>query len=206
MCGPEFSDLEATVRQRYSEDDVLVLGLNSGQDSTSDLNAFIRAFQVSFPMLRFANTPYWQYRQSGALSPYPLDYVIDQEGNVAYFGTEYEPEDITLVINNLLGLTSGTPDIPPAKKLDLMASPNPFNPQTNIVFTLKHSQPVSLDILDARGHLVRTLLSSEVRPGGLNKLSWNGQDDQGQSLSSGLYLAQIKTLHETAITKLTLVR
>lgn len=68
-----------------------MLGLNSGQDSPSDLQAFLSAFQVTFPMLLDAGSVYWDYQQSGSVSPYPLDYVIDQEGRVAYFGTEYDP-------------------------------------------------------------------------------------------------------------------
>jgi len=161
---------------------------------------------MSFPILLDANSTYWEYRQSGATSPYPLDYVIDQNGNVAYFSTEYQPEDMIAVINDLLDSPSSTPDVPPAQLIFLQAAPNPFNPQTKISFTLQSRQPVSLDIHNARGHLVRTLLSSEIRPSGLNILAWNGQNNQGQNLPSGLYMARIRTRNETAVTKLTLVR
>ena len=184
----------------------MVFGLNAGQDSSIDLDAFLSAFQVSFPILLDAGSIYYQYRQSGATSPYPLDYVIDPEGRVAYFSTEYRPEEMIDVINSLLANPAGQPETPPAQPLSLQAFPNPFNPQTKISFTLQHSQPVSLDILDTRGHLVRTLLSSDVRPMGPNLLAWDGQNDQGQNLPSGLYMARMRTLNETAVTKLTLVR
>ena len=106
MCGPEFSDLESAVRQQYSEDDVVVLGLNSGNDSAEDLEAFMSAFQVTFPILLDANTLIGTYRQSGAASPYPLDYVIDQDGRVAYYSTEYDPESMVEVIDQLLNNTA----------------------------------------------------------------------------------------------------
>lgn len=161
---------------------------------------------MTFPILLNAGSTYNQYRQSGGTSPYPLDYVIDQEGRVAYFSTEYDPEAMVQVIDGLLGQTSSQPDVPPARHLSLHAAPNPFNPQTEISFVLDRDQPVSLDILDARGHLVRTLFSSVLRPAGPNQTHWNGRDNQGRELSSGLYMARIRTLNQTAVTKLTLVR
>jgi len=205
VCGPELSDLEAAVRQQYSDLDVTVFGLTAGQDSTLDLQAFLDAFQMTFPILLNAGNTYGAYHQSGGTSPYPLDYVIDQEGRVAYFSTEYDPEAMIAVIDGLLGHTSSQPDIP-RSRLQIQAAPNPFNPQTEILFVLNREQPVSLDILDARGSRIRTLLSSELRNEGQNRVSWNGRDNHGRELSSGLYLARIRTLEQTAVTKLTLVR
>ncbi len=180
--------------------------MNAGQDSADDLQAFLNAFQMTFPILLDASPTYGLYRQSGGTSPYPLDYVIDQQGRVAYFSTEYDPEAMIAVINGLLGLTSGQQDVPSAPLIQIQAVPNPFNPQTVISFVLPGAQPVSLDILDARGHLVRTILSSELRNEGPNRVDWNGRDNQGRELPSGLYMAQIRTLNQTASIKLTLVR
>lgn len=184
----------------------MVFGLNSGQDSSSDLQAFVDAFQMTFPILLNGGNAFSHYHQGGGTSPYPLDYVIDQQGRVAYFGTEYDPEAIVAVIDGLLGQTSSLPDIPPARNLKMIAAPNPFNPQTEISFVLDRTQPVSLDILDARGHLVRTILSSELRSGGPNRIKWNGRSNEDRELPSGLYMARIRTLNQTAVTKLTLVR
>ncbi len=147
----------------------MVLGLNSGSDSAEDLTAFLNAFQVTFPLLLDANSIIGFYRQSGAASPYPLDYVIDQDGLVAYYSTEYDPETMVAVVDDLLGLSPSAVDIPPATGLLLQASPNPFNPQTEISYLLKKDQPVSLNILDARGYLVRTLLRSVPQTKGPKK-------------------------------------
>ena len=76
--------------------------MNAGQDSPGDLQVFVDAFQISFPLLLDVGTTYTAYRQSGAVSPFPLDYVIDRNGNVAYFSTEYEPEKMVQVIDTLL--------------------------------------------------------------------------------------------------------
>jgi len=161
---------------------------------------------MTFPIHLDASSTYWQYRQNGGTSPYPLDYVIDKEGRIAYFSTEYDPETIVAVIDGLLGTLSSQPEVPPARHLQIQAAPNPFNPQTEISFILDRDQPVSLDILDTRGHLVRAIFSSEFLHEGVNRADWNGRDNQGRELPSGLYMARIRTLNQTAVTKLTLVR
>ena len=155
-----------------------MFGINAGPDPIPDLVVFLNAFQVSFPiLLDYGNLFYTQYRQNGATSPFPLDYVIDQQGRVAYFSTEYDPEAMIEVIDGLLDQTSDSPDVPRPQSLQLAASPNPFNPKTEISFSLNRSQPVSLDILDTRGHLVRTLLSSEPQAAGTGRVFWNGLDN-----------------------------
>jgi hypothetical protein len=82
---------------------VQVLGLNGGQDSPSDLTIFRDAFQIDFPILIEAAIVYSQYNQPGGASPYPLDYIIDQQGNVAYFSDEYRPAAMVGKIDELLG-------------------------------------------------------------------------------------------------------
>ena len=64
---------------------------------------FADTFGLTFPILLEAGVAYGQYSQSPAVSPYPLDYVIDQGGQVAYFNSEYDPELMVAVIDQLLG-------------------------------------------------------------------------------------------------------
>lgn len=86
--------------------------------------------------------------------------------------------------------------IPPA--LTISIYPNPFNPETTISYTLPASGPVSLEIYNSRGQLVRRLLHEE-QPAGEHYLIWNGKDDSGHSVASGLYLCRIACngKHET---------
>jgi hypothetical protein len=207
VCGPEFSDLEVAVRQQYSEDDVVVFGLYDQGLNDPNLQIFLDAFQVTFPVLLEANSAYNQYRQSGGHSPYPLDYVIDQAGRVAYFNTEYAPEAMVAVIDDLLLNPAPVEDLPEAGPgLSLEARPNPFNPRTEIHFRLPRAGRVALDIHDARGHLVRRLIVDERFDEGLGLVVWDGTDDQGRALSTGLYLARIRSGGVSAISKLTLLR
>ena len=69
--------------------------------------------------------------------------------------------------------------------------PNPFNPLTRIVFDLEKSGPVQVGVYDVRGQKVRTLVSS-VMPVGRHNLSWNGLDDAGKAVASGVYMCRLQ--------------
>ena len=69
--------------------------------------------------------------------------------------------------------------------------PNPFNGRTDIRYELAEHGPVLLDIYDTWGRRVRSLVDG-VQPAGLHHVSWNGNDDTGRKVSSGLYIYRLK--------------
>jgi hypothetical protein len=69
--------------------------------------------------------------------------------------------------------------------------PNPFNPTTMISFELPTSAKVTVDIFNVNGQLVRTLVN-DVRPAGVHTFNWDGTDDAGTSLTSGIYVYKMK--------------
>lgn len=69
--------------------------------------------------------------------------------------------------------------------------PNPFNPRATIAFRLERGGPVQLSVHDLRGRMVRNLIDGQ-RTGGTHRVDWNGRDDAGLPLPSGLYLVQLK--------------
>jgi hypothetical protein len=83
--------------------------------------------------------------------------------------------------------------------------PNPFNPATTLVYGVPSSSPVSLRIYDPSGRLVRTLLDQTV-PAGLNAQVWDGNDDQGRPVASGIYIAEFRSPGRSDTRKMTLVR
>ena len=73
-------------------------------------------------------------------------------------------------------------------------APNPFNPSTTYFFELRDPAPVRLDVLDARGRVVRRLLDGEEQAAGRHEIRWDGRDDAGRDLPSGTYLFVIRAL------------
>jgi alkaline phosphatase len=70
--------------------------------------------------------------------------------------------------------------------------PNPFNPQTNIAFSLPRTEQVRLEIVDLQGRHVRTLID-EARGAGQHSVVWNGTSDSGQRVASGTYVYRLIT-------------
>ncbi len=83
--------------------------------------------------------------------------------------------------------------------------PNPFNPSTRIRFEIAERQQVDVVIYDIRGFKVRTL-SKETLDAGLHVMNWDGTDDHGQLVSSGVYMYRVKAGEFIDHKKMTLVR
>lgn len=84
-------------------------------------------------------------------------------------------------------------------------SPNPFNPRTEVSFTLQRASRARLEIFDARGRRVR-LLEERVFDAGEHRAVWDGRDDTGRDLASGLYFIRVWTPEEVTSTRAALVR
>ncbi len=83
--------------------------------------------------------------------------------------------------------------------------PNPFNQATNISFELPEMSDVSLTIFNALGQAVKTLLDYNMRAG-YHSVHWNGQDENGGLVPSGLYYYQIQAGDYTKTRRLVLIR
>jgi hypothetical protein len=68
--------------------------------------------------------------------------------------------------------------------------PNPFNPQTTIAFSIKERGNVSLKVYNVAGELVRTLANESMTAGDHTKV-WDGRNDAGQPVSSGVYFYKL---------------
>jgi len=83
--------------------------------------------------------------------------------------------------------------------------PNPFNPETMIPYSLPGRMPVALVVYDVRGAKVRTLVD-QVLPGGHHLTRWDGQDDGGRSVASGVYLYRLAISGAEQTGRMVLVR
>ena len=91
---------------------------------------------------------------------------------------------------------SDAPTLQGEGKIKAMNYPNPFNPTTQITFSLEEPGHVMLQIYNARGQLIRTLLN-EQRSKGTHQVTWDGRNEQGVVVPSGLYFYKITSGEET---------
>ena len=75
--------------------------------------------------------------------------------------------------------------------LEMRNYPNPFNPNTTLTFTLPKSGPVKLRVYNATGQLVRTLISDTLASG-VHQMQWDAANDDGNRVSSGVYLCRLE--------------
>ena len=83
-------------------------------------------------------------------------------------------------------------------------SPNPFNPRTTLRFELARSAWARMDIYDVRGAHVRAVFAGE-RPAGLQQTTWDGRNDAGRRVGSGVYLAKLAIGTESHLQRLVLL-
>lgn len=83
--------------------------------------------------------------------------------------------------------------------------PNPFNPTTTIRFDLPVASFVSLKLYDLLGQEVRTLVNGD-RTAGFHTVSWDGRNELGSAVPSGIYLYRIVTSNFVQTQRMTLIR
>jgi hypothetical protein len=119
---------------------------------------------------------------------------LDPDGTVADLGPFFLDQTVSDTPSRAGG------DLGPVRSF-----PNPFNPRAIIAFSLGRPARVRVAVIDARGARVRDLGTHDLADGE-QTLRWDGRDDRGRSVSSGLYLAVVRTDRAVASTPMLLVR
>ncbi|MCL2063062.1 MAG: chitobiase/beta-hexosaminidase C-terminal domain-containing protein [Candidatus Cloacimonetes bacterium] len=83
--------------------------------------------------------------------------------------------------------------------------PNPFNPETTISFSLVNAGNVNLEIFNIRGQRIKTLVN-DFRESGNHSVIWNGIDEQGNSVGSGMYFYRMITDDYSSIKRMVLLK
>jgi hypothetical protein len=83
--------------------------------------------------------------------------------------------------------------------------PNPFNPSTAIKYGLPKASHVKLEIFDNNGRKVTELVNNNQDPG-TYQVFWNGSNDLGQSVASGVYLYQLRCGEYLSTRKMMLIK
>jgi len=83
--------------------------------------------------------------------------------------------------------------------------PNPFNPTTTISFEMASEGNVVIEVYSVKGQLVRKLVNG-VRGAGVHKIVWDGRDDAGRGVSSGVYFYRMVTGDYKNVKKMVMVK
>jgi hypothetical protein len=106
-------------------------------------------------------------------------------------------EDRVNLMDNIMSYFGQTPTDPPTGVVDgtknvlSHAYPNPFNPVTKIAYSVKEAGPVTIEVYNVAGKVVRTLLDTEVDAGAAGFVVWDGANDSGEKCASGVYFYRI---------------
>jgi hypothetical protein len=115
---------------------------------------------------------------------------LDGDGDVDIASVNSLSNTVSVLRNGPQGTIDVPADSPPAPTALLANRPNPFNPSTVITFRLVKPAPVELAVYDVRGRLVRWLARGE-RASGEHRVGWDGRDESGREVASGLYLYRL---------------
>jgi len=88
----------------------------------------------------------------------------------------------------------------PIIEIQLTNHPNPFNPSTTIEFSIQNDSKINLSIFNIKGQKVKTLVNNEFTQGS-HSIIWNGDDEFGKQLSSGIYYYKLNVNGKTKAVK-----
>ncbi len=175
---------------------------NQGQDkaSLSEQSDFVGGIVYAKPAGTDEWTGYSYIKEDGS-----FDLPVESDGTYVILVTTKDGDtESTVEVKNLEAQTTvEITGIPQPKdnlvvKTDQLfnAYPNPFNPSTTIKVQMAQTGPAQLIIYNVLGQKVRTLYNG-VLTQGIKKFTWNGKDNAGRQVASGLYFYQLKTQNVT---------
>jgi hypothetical protein len=126
---------------------------------------------------------------------------LSSDTSVGYSGFFVDDFEIMVVREEAVAPVPDTP----ARTVALGAWPNPFNPSTTVKFSVPTAGPVSLNVYDLQGRLVKTLAHGHFS-GGDHARVWDGTTNNGSRAASGSYVVRMTAGPNQAVTKLSLVK
>ncbi len=156
---------------------------------------------------------------------YDTDLSVDGPGSLGDFSGESSAGEWELWVSDNASYDTGTlnnwcvhvyggssTDVPdddvfevPVRTVLRGAAPNPFNPTTGVSYALSSRSSVTLRVYDVSGRLVRTLVDG-VESAGYHTAVWDGRDDRGAGVASGVYFCRMEADTYQGSTKLVLLK
>ncbi len=134
----------------------------------------------------------------------PLELTEDTVIKARAYKSLYLPSEMLEAEYTIVVSAEDTSEIAPVTGL-YPAFPNPFNPSTTISFSLADEGMVTLELFNARGQKIRTLVR-EWREAGNHSVIWNGRDEQGNPVRSGIYFYRMTAEDYETVKKMMLIQ
>jgi hypothetical protein len=104
-----------------------------------------------------------------------------------------------------LAIVTGDDNTPTARNELFQNYPNPFNPATTISFSIDRAELVRLTVYDVTGRRIRTLVDGNRNPGRYSE-TWDGRNDQGRQVATGIYFYRLRAGSFSDVKKMVLIR
>ncbi len=127
----------------------------------------------------------------------------DGTDNWIFYGVGYDLACTPGAENEVVANNPNT--VPEIEAVTLNNYPNPFNPETTVCFTVPQQTNAELVVFNIRGQKVKTLFHGNAEQGE-NNVVWNGTDESGKNVSSGIYYCRLTTSNQTSIRKMVLMQ
>ena len=111
---------------------------------------------------------------------------------------------VTIYTTNVSSVEASDP-VPVVREIELTSHPNPFNASTTISYGVPSKSHVRLEVFNLAGQKVASLVD-EIQSPGRKSIMWEGLDDRGQPVSSGIYFCKISSHNLTKTERMALLR
>ncbi len=184
---------------------IYVDGVCKGAEKIKGEEIQLKAYILDDPVLegKTVEFKYWSPIKSGSQAN-PTFQVLDNHTGTytAQFASlNHSGNYIKIKLDNP---DSDNPQLPTVTAL-MGNYPNPFNPDTIIRFSLVNESKVSLDVFNIKGQKVRTLVN-ETKTTGFYSSKWDGRDDKGNQVSSGVYFYRLNADKNSLTKKMILMK
>jgi len=151
--------------------------------------------------------PFWDLNELTATPFLPFWYVQRPDGS--RFILNSWGQEMVRDANNGVLLLKGSGQTKQGSipnKMSLSQNyPNPFNPETQINFAVPNFAPVKIEIFNVLGQRIKTLVNGEYQAGNY-RVTWDGTNQNGEKVSSGIYLYRLQVGAETVSKKMILTK
>ena len=211
-CKASAPFVESLIWQRHGGPNFTVLGVDQWGGSSNQIRTvFKNPTEVTYPLLESGRAVAAQYKVT-----YDWFVLLDQEHKIYYTASgtlrggdaQKIVSDLESKVVELITTTSveGAHSNSLPTDFELKQNfPNPFNPNTTIQFQLPAASHMSLKIYNLDGQLIKTLISEQMTAGNHN-VNWDGTNDLGIKVGSGLYFYRIQAGRFTTARRMILIK